>query len=914
LGLNTGSNLIGFRHESMDLPDERGGPAGVWLGRKPEGTGGVEEERSPQAFPERVTVGGGHFQSAPPFSPPSGLRQGNDRQAGTARRQFQEPPAKSKLPAGMTPIRNSRLAAGLLIVLPHLVITSGSAFEESEVRPLLESYCFKCHSDKKTKAGINFEEFSDSLDVWRSRKTWTRVRDALDGGDMPPEDAKELPDATRAALSEWVGRTLDNVDASRLPLDPGHVPPRRLNRTEYRYTVADLFGIESSAYAILPEDQVSEGGFDNEAATLATQPLLIEKFLQAADAVVAEIWNDKVALERLIFEAPPLAPATATGSLPMIGDRQQGAALDMGDGSFMIGVRFKTNKGGALFSKAPEADEWLPGAKVLYVTDRGELAYDIGWLGQKHSGRKVNDGRWHTAVLLQKEAKTSAWVDGELVFEADGMTLPDIAGHRFKIGAAGDEFANFKGEIRHVHFYGSGMDEDVALRLSKGGESPGKPDFVWDASAEPAARPLEIFNEPESARRVLARFLSQAFRREATDEELTRYCALFQGARTLGDDYHTAMKLPVRTALVSPSFLFRSERVQTGGAAYKISSAELANRLSYFLWSSMPDARLLKLGAEGKLADAGVFNGEVTRMLQDPRALRMSRHFGSQWLRIDGLGQAIRPDKEIFPHADAELLEAMKEESVLFLHSVFRDDLPLRTLLDSDYTYANQRLAEHYGMLGIAGDEMRRIQLTGSGLGRGGVLTQASVLTVTSSPRRSSPVFRGKWILAVVLGQPPPPPPPNIPALEASAEMNPASLREALTAHRADSACASCHNKIDPLGFALEAFDATGKLREGPVDNAGTLPDGSTFVGHDGLKELLQNNREDEFIRHFSSQLLAYALGRELTFADERALQTILKRVGDAGFSSQTLVREIVSSYPFQYCKQPEPQGESPSR
>ncbi|MBU6327151.1 MAG: DUF1592 domain-containing protein [Verrucomicrobia bacterium] len=743
----------------------------------------------------------------------------------------------------MTPCRNSRLAAGLLIVLSPLAITSGRAFEESEVRPLLETYCFKCHSDKKTKAGINFEEFSGSLDVWRSRKTWTRVKDALDGGEMPPEDAKELPTATRVALSGWVGRTLDNVDVSRLPLDPGHVPPRRLNRTEYRYTVADLFGIESNAYALLSEEQVSEGGFDNEAATLATQPLLIEKFLLAADAVVAEVWNDRNALEQLIFEAPPLTPTTAMGSLPMISDKKQGAALDMGDGSFLIGVRFKTDKGGALFSKAPEADEWVPGAKVLYVNDGGELAYDIGWLGQKHSKRKVNDGRWHTAVLLQQGAKTSAWVDGEQIFEADGMTRPDIAGHRFKIGAAGEEFAAFNGEISHVHFYGSAVDEDLAQKLSKGGEMPGKPDFVWDASAATAARPSEAFNESESARRVLERFLSQAFRREVTDEELTRYCGLFQSARALGDDYRTAMKLPVRTALVSPSFLFRSELVQPGDAAYRISSPELANRLSYFLWSSMPDSRLSKLGAEGKLADAGVFNAEVTRMLQDPRALRMSRHFGSQWLRIDGLGQSIRPDKKLFPHADAALLEAMKEESVLFLHSVFRDDLPLNTLLDSDFTYVNQRLAEHYGISGIEGKQMRRIPLTGKGLGRGGVLTQASVLTVTSSPRRSSPVFRGKWILSVMLGQPPPPPPPNIPALEASAEKNPASLREALTAHRADSACASCHNRIDPLGFALEAFDATGKLREGPVDNAGKLPDGSAFVGHDGLKLLLQNKK-----------------------------------------------------------------------
>jgi hypothetical protein len=814
----------------------------------------------------------------------------------------------------MTPCRNSRLAAGLLIVLSPLAITSGRAFEESEVRPLLETYCFKCHSDKKTKAGINFEDFSGSLDVWRSRETWTRVKDALDGGEMPPEDAKELPAATRVALSEWVARTLDNVDVTRLPLDPGHVPPRRLNRTEYRYTVADLFGIESNAYALLSEEQVSEGGFDNEAATLATQPLLIEKFLQAADAVVAEVWNDRVALEQLIFEAPPLSPATAMGSLPMISDKRQGAALDMGDGSFLIGVRFKTDKGGALFSKAPEADEWVPNAKVLYVNDGGELAYDIGWLGQKHSKRKVNDGRWHAAVLLQQGAKTSAWVDGEQVFEAGGMTRPDIAGHRFKIGAAGEEFAAFNGEISHVHFYGSAVDEDLAQKLSKGGEMPGKPDFVWNASAAPAARPIEAFNESESARRVLARFLSQAFRREASDEELTRYCGLFQSARALGDDYRTAMKLPVRTALVSPSFLFRSELVQPGDAAYRISSPELANRLSYFLWSSMPDSRLSKLGAEGKLSDAEVFNAEVTRMLQDPRALRMSRHFGSQWLRIDGLGQSIRPDKKLFPHADAALLEAMKEESVLFLHSVFRDDLPLNTLLDSDFTYVNQRLAEHYGISGIEGKQMRRIPLTGKGLGRGGVLTQASVLTVTSSPRRSSPVFRGKWILSVMLGQPPPPPPPNIPALEASAEKNPASLREALTAHRADSACASCHNRIDPLGFALEAFDATGKLREGPVDNAGKLPDGSAFVGHDGLKLLLQNKKEADFIRHFTSQLLVYALGRELTFTDERAVQSILKQVGSAGFSSQTLVREIVSSYPFQYRKQPEPQMKNQSR
>lgn len=799
------------------------------------------------------------------------------------------------------------------MALPHFAITRGAAFEDADIRPLLESYCFKCHSDRKAKAEINFQNFGDSLDVWRSRKMWIRVKDAIDGGQMPPEDAKELPDGARAALSEWIGRTLGNVDVSRLPLDPGQVLPRRLNRTEYRYTIADLFGIESSAYTILPEDQVSEGGFDNEAATLVSQPLLIEKFLQAAGEIVDEVWNDRVALDRLIFEAPPAA-AAARGALPAVSGEEEGATFDMGDGSFTVAVRFRTRGSGALISKAPEGDEWVPGAKALFVTHDGKLAYDIGWLGQKSSGRKVNDGRWHTTVLHQSGLKASAYLDGELEFESEEMNLPDIAGHRFKIGAAGGEFGPFKGEIGHVHFYRQGVDEVVAQKLGKAGEGSGKPDFVWEPAAEPAAPASDGFNETEAAKRVLARFLTQAFRREATDEELTRYHALFQGARALGDDYHTAMKLPVRTALMSPSFLFRSEMVQPGGAAWRISSPELANRLSYFLWSSMPDARLSKLGAEGKLLDPDVLDAEVTRMLQDPRALRMSRYFGSQWLRIDGLGQSIRPDQEVFPHADAELLEAMKEESVLFLHSVFKDGLALGTLLDADYTYANRRLAEHYGIPDITGNEMRRIQLDGNGPDRGGVLTQASVLTVTSSPLRSSPVFRGKWILDVVLGQPPPPPPPNIPALEESAGNDPASLREALSAHRADSACASCHNRIDPLGFAMEAFDATGKLRDGPVDNGGTLPDGSSFKGHGELKVLLQDKKEGEFIRHFTSQLLVYALGRELTFNDEHALQVILKEVAKSGDSSQALVREIVSSYPFQYRKQPQPQMEHPSR
>lgn len=770
--------------------------------------------------------------------------------------------------------------------------------EEAEVRPVLEGYCFKCHSERKAEGGISFGEFGGALDVWRSRKEWVRVRDAIDGGRMPPEEAKELPVGARAGLSEWIGKTLADVDVSRLPVDPGHVVPRRLNRTEYGYTVSDLFGIESVASGTLPEDQVSEGGFDNEAATLAVQPLVVEKFLEAADAVVAEVWGDRAALERLVFERPPG------------GGELAGKDFEMGEGAFTVEVRFRTEEGGALVAKAPEKDEWVPGAKVLFVSDRGELVYDIGWVGEKRSRRKVNDGSWHTAVLHQSGDKVRVYLDGQVEIETDGMMRPDVAGHRFKIGAAGGEFGPFKGEISHVRGYRPGLGDDVVGKLGVGGEREREPDFVWERGGGSGGKDGDEWNEMEAARRVLGRFLGLAFRREVGDEEVERYEALFRGARASGDDYVTAMKLPVRAALVSPAFLFRTEEVQTVGGAYRVSGRELANRLSYFLWMSQPDERLAELGARGSLADGAVLEAEVVRMLRDPRSQRMSRHFGMQWLRIGGLGQKIRPDRALYANADDALLEAMKEESVLFVDSVFREDLPLKTLLDADYTFANERLAAHYGMPGVAGEEMRRVRFDGGGTGRGGVLTQASVLTVTSSPRRSSPVFRGKWILDVVLGQPPPPPPPNVPELGAAAEKGVGSLRDALGAHRADAACASCHDRIDPLGFALEAFDATGRLREGLVDNAGVLPDGSAFEGHDGLKVLLRTKREGEFVRHFASRLLVFALGRELSFTDERALQTILTRVRDAGGSSQVLVREIVSSYPFQYSKQPEtPEG-----
>jgi hypothetical protein len=290
-------------------------------------------------------------------------------------------------------------------------------------------------------------------------------------------------------------------------------------------------------------------------------------------------------------------------------------------------------------------------------------------------------------------------------------------------------------------------------------------------------------------------------------------------------------------------------------------------------------------------------------MIADPKAMRLSDRFIKQWLRIEGLGISYKPDIKIFDYATPDLLNAMKEESVLFAHEIFKTDKSLLDFIDADFTYVNDVLAKHYGIQGIKGSEMQRVALTDKN--RGGIITQASTLTVSSSPDRTSPVFRGKWILEVILGQHPPPPPPNIPELKVANNATPQGIREILKQHSDNASCSSCHNKIDPPGFALDAFDATGKLRTGEVDNKATLSDGTEFIGHQGLKEMIKEKKKDLFIRQITTKLLSYALGRELIFTDEIAIQAILKTVTESNNSSHALIEAIALSYPFIYRKEP---------
>jgi hypothetical protein len=406
----------------------------------------------------------------------------------------------------------------------------------------------------------------------------------------------------------------------------------------------------------------------------------------------------------------------------------------------------------------------------------------------------------------------------------------------------------------------------------------------------------------EAARTVLAAFLPRAFRRPAAEAEVERYLGLFDRATKRGDSYDQALKLALKGILIAPSFLFLIETPPEKPGVYELDHYEVASHLSYFLWASMPDEELFRLAAQGKLHDPQVLRGQVQRMLRDPRARSLADNFAAQWLGIRPLGTTIRPDAKLFPEFDEELAAAMRQETILFFDSILREDRSVLEFLDANYTFVNERLAAHYMMTGIKGTQMRRVQLRDPL--RGGVLGQASILTVTSFPHRTSPVLRGRWILEELLGAEVPPPPPDVPVLnERSKKDKDLTLRQKLEKHRSKAECALCHSRIDPLGFGLENFDPLGRWRTEqagkPIDSVGILPTGERFDGPVELKKVLLDKRRPEFLRNLCRRMLGYALAREIKRVDLCVVQDCMQALEQDGYRPRRWLEAIVLSYPF---------------
>jgi len=749
---------------------------------------------------------------------------------------------------------------------PNQANDSTSAFRQN-VLPFLTKHCTSCHGAEKPKGGINLARFTEESAVDQNRKTWRKVLENVESGDMPPEGKPRPSQEEIASLTSWTSAQLARVDCAK-EVDPGRVTLRRLNRVEYNNTIRDLIGIDFHPADDFPSDDVGYG-FDNIGDVLTLPPLLFEKYLAAAEQIA----------ERAIESGTARVPATNSWEAEDL----KGDVAGSPHGDW-----------GRILASTGEI-----GVSYAFPRD-AEYVLRIRGFGQQAGPEPVR-------VAFKVDGKAIQTVD----VTATEKT-PHVYEVRTKVSAGTRPFA--------VAFLNDFWDPKA--------EDPNQRDrnFVVDyleiegpilgsLGTLPESHRRIIFRNPtpetrgDCAREIIERFVSRAYRRPAAAGEVGRLIKFVDLAEQNGDSFERGIQLVVQAVLVSPQFLFRVEmdprRSGSGKAtrsSHPINDFELASRLSYFLWSSMPDEELYQLALNKKLREGDTLEKQVRRMLLDPKAKALVENFADQWLQIRNL-KTINPDRERFPTFDDSLRGAMLKETELFFEAVLREDRSVLEFLDADFSFLNERLAKHYGIGSVQGEQFRRVTFKPEDH-RGGVLTHASVLAVTSNPTRTSPVKRGKWILEQILGTPPPPPPPNVPDLKDEKETKlSGTLRQRMEQHRANPSCAACHARMDPLGFGFENYDAIGAWREKdgtlPIDPSGMLPSGQTFQGPDGLKSILKS-REKEFTRCLSEKMLTYALGRGVEEFDRCVVDRIVDAMVRDHYRFSSLVIEIVKSEPFQ--------------
>lgn len=728
---------------------------------------------------------------------------------------------------------------------------------QKDVAPFLAKYCTSCHGGGAPKGGLKLDTFPDAASALKERETWENAQLLVEDQSMPPKGKPQPTAAEREAFIAWAQSALSTVDCTAPP-NPGRVTMRRLNRSEYNNTIRDLVGVHFRPAADFPSDDVGYG-FDNIGDVLTLPPLLMEKYLAAAAAVMDEAIQT------------PEAAQTVSNRVVHKDSRGLGTTGD----EVAIAVDFP-----------------FSGEYDLVVTAWGDQAGDEpAKMGLKLDGQPANPepievkgGRRGAREFSQRIKATRGEHTVAAVFLNDfhDENIPDR-----------------RRRDRNLHV------DQVAI-VGPYNAEPAPPGEIHRRLFAPGeAAP----DEESRSRAILADFAGRAFRRPAPLDGIDRYVALARKVRGDGNSPERAVQVALTAVLVSPNFLFRAELDPatpdpTGkdgrGEAISLDDWELASRLSYFLWSSMPDPELFEAAQRGRLRDPAELERQALRMLRDPKADALVENFATQWLTIRRLDTIVF-DRKRFPDFDNRLRRDMLEETSRFFAHVMRDDsIGIQDLLDGQYSFLNERLAKHYGIEGVQGDEFRRVELTDGR--RGGVVTQGSVLAVTSNPTRTSPVKRGKYILEQILGTPPPPPPPDVPELAEEGEALKGTLRQRMEQHRANPSCASCHARMDGLGFALENFDPVGAWRDkdGPdaIDASGELPDGTKFDGPSELRQVLRK-QQDRFRKTFVEKLLTYALGRGLDYDDACVVDAIAGASEAGGDRFGRIVAEIAKSEPF---------------
>jgi len=841
------------------------------------------------------------------------------------------------------------------------------------LQAFLSVNCFTCHNSQAKMSGLDLEAAAGNKSFLDDRITWEKVLTKLKAGQMPPPGMPRPDEKELQAIVQNLEGAFRAADAAAKP-DPGHIAPHRLNRPEYNNTIRDLLGVDIHPADDFPQDDAVYG-FDNMADSLTVSPLLMEKYIAAAERIAdAAIFGPDLKPAPVRIDVPVPRRMETTNSVEITAPAYYSmSAYDVTGlsqpGSYHLSYQlpvtaeyvFRITGAGT----RPAGSE--PTQVEFWVDGKLAKTYDVANVGL--SGFERRPDFWEERLKLS--AGTHEFV---VAFprQFDGLParyggpnpshLPEPPGRGGNAGAnvAAGAAANVIPGSQPPAGPGRGA-QDADLRPNKieerriaaekarrqaehptwEGLSVNEFDIIGPYNYKRAPSPdsmRKIFicdysnkaGQPACMRKIVSELATRAFRRPLAPGEAEPFVTIAENAQSRSGSLEHAqimaaesrmdgcssvvgatsggpcafehgVSVALRAILVSPDFLFRIEKSPAPGAAPQhISTYELASRLSYFLWSSMPDAELTKHAADGTLNKPEALRAEVKRMLADPKSNALADNFAGEWLEVRRL-ESVAPDRDRFPDFDDYLRDSMRQETVLFIENLLHNDGSILDLIDGKYTFLNERLAAHYGIPGVKGTAFRKVDLTGTN--RSGVLTQGSVLTVSSYATRTSVVLRGKWVLENFLNAPPPPPPPNVPSLDAANVGTSASLRQVMEQHRANPVCASCHTRMDPIGFSLENYDAVGSWRDKdgdiPVDSSGVLPDGRAFKGADGLQGILRGDK-DAFANGMASKLLTYALGRGIESYDRPVVNQIVDHVKTAEYRTSSLVLEIVNSLPFQ--------------
>ena len=793
------------------------------------------------------------------------------------------------------------LAFAALCVAPQAAPAAQESDPQTAYREVVDRYCVACHNARQLTAGLAL----DNLDlgaVGDHPDVWEKVVRKLRGGLMPPAGRPRPDKQTYARFASWLEGALDAASA-QAP-NPGRPVVHRLNRVQYGNAVRDLLGIDADHAAALVPPNASTHGFDNVAAVLGVDPTLIERYLSAARKLSALAVGD-----------PAVRPVPATYRAP----------IDLTQNDHLDGMPFGTRGGMRARHHFPVDGEYVISAKLgrnVHELIRGlndghtvEFSIDgkrvglfpIGGLGAGTGERADYDSQRHggyrTADMEVRVPVTAGLREVVVTFLKTSAAQiedrpPTLVGVPLQGPALRQPF-----QKAYIHYFEDGLPYIIRIDIAG-------PRAVTGAGDTESRRRIFICHperpadELSCAREITAALARRAWRRPVADGDVDDLLGFYDEERARGGGFEDGVRMVVRALLVSREFLFRVEPEPGGlapGTPYRLGARELASRLSFFLWSSIPDDELLALAEDGTLLEPGELERQVRRLLADSRAQALVENFAGQWLHLRNL-QFAQPHPLSYPNFDDNIRQAMRRETELLFETIVREDRNIAELLTADYTFLNERLARHYGIAGVHGSHFRRVQLTDAA--RRGLLAHGSVLTVTSHPTRTAPVLRGKWILENVLGTPPPAPPPDVPDLqEKNEEGRVLSMRERMEQHRANPVCASCHAQMDPLGLALEPFNAVGEARtrsesDGPIDASGVMPDGTAFDGPAGLRGLLAADAE-RFVHTAIEKLLTYALGRGLEHYDAPAVRAILREAARDNYTFSSIVLGVVRSVPF---------------